>query len=49
MSKSKEERRALFEELDARFDSLSDGAYFAAMAEQGFEVDEIVELSDDDE
>lgn len=49
MSKSKQERKALFDEFDKLFDDLPDGAYFAAMQEQGFEVEDIIELSDEDE
>lgn len=45
----KQKRKAEFEALNERYDNLPDGAYFAAMAEHGFEVEEIVELSDDDE
>lgn len=53
MSKSKDEERELrkaeFELLNDMFDDLPNGAYFAAMAEHGFEPDDIIELADDDE
>lgn len=42
-------RKAEFEALNDKYDDLPDGAYFAAMAEHDFDIDEIVELSDDDE
>jgi hypothetical protein len=32
--------------LDEVFDDLSDGAYFAAMAEQGMDAENIIELSE---
>jgi hypothetical protein len=40
------DRKATFETLNRRFDSLPDGAYFAAMEEHGFTIDDIIELSD---
>lgn len=43
------ERKAEFDVLDNLLDDLPDGAYFAAMAEQGFEVEDIVELSEVDD
>lgn len=38
-------RKAEFEVLNDIFDDLPDGAYFAAMQEHGFDIEEIVELS----
>lgn len=32
--------------LDDMFDDLSDGAYFAAMAENGYEVEDIIECNE---
>ena len=39
-------RQAKFEVLDDLFDSLPDGAYFAAMEEQGYETEDIIECSE---
>ena len=39
-------RKAEFEVLNEIFDDLPDGAYFAAMEEHGFDIEEIVELSE---
>lgn len=45
MPNKKPARVATFDELDKRFDELSDDAYFDAMAENGFERWEIAELA----
>ena len=42
-------RKAKYLVLDAMFDDLPDGAYFAAMAEFGFEAEDIIALSEEDE
>ena len=41
-----DKRQALYMVLDLKFNDLPDGAYFAAMAEYGFEVDDIIECND---
>lgn len=41
---NKEEKRYL--KFDEMFDDLPDGAYFAAMEEQGFYPEDIIELSE---
>ena len=43
------ERKARFMVLDDIFDDLPDGAYFAAMAEYGYEAEDIIELSEEHE
>lgn len=49
MTKTRAERKAEFQAYDEMLDSLPDGAYFAAMAEYGFDADEIIDLSNDEE
>lgn len=39
--------RAEYEVLDDIFDDLPDGAYFAAMAEHGFEAEDIIEMEEE--
>lgn len=40
-------RKAEYEVLNDLFDELPDGAYFAAMEEHGFDVEEIVKLAEE--
>lgn len=40
------QRQAKFEVLDDLFEDLPDGAYFAAMEENGFDADAIIECSE---
>jgi len=46
---TREERKALFDILNEQFDDMPDGAYFEAMAEHGFDIDDILDLSDEPE